>query len=133
VSTEPLLPEVLRTLLHWGGAATVVTILIFILPQILIANAPWAMTPLTARAFIAWLLAAGALMLSMARENDRTRVLVGVPALILMFPAVTLQIARFPEQVNFANTAFFLIYGFMLIAFVLGLYLLRGNWRQVFQ
>jgi hypothetical protein len=50
-----------------------------------------------------------------------------------MFPAVTLQIARFPEQVNFANVAFFLIYGFMLIAFVLGLYLLRGDWRQVFQ
>ena len=131
--TEPLPPEVRSTLLHWGGLLTALTIFIFIVPQALIANAPWPMTPLTARAFDAWLLAAGTLMLSMARENDRTGVLFGVPMLILMFPAVTLQIARFPDQVNFANFAFFLIYGFMLIAFVLGVYLACGNWRRAFQ
>jgi len=91
------------------------------------------MTPLTARAFASWLIAAGMLMLSMARENDRTRVLFGVPMLLLMFPAVTLQIARFPDQVNFANIGLFLVYGIMLIAFVLGVYLRRGNWRQAFQ
>jgi hypothetical protein len=72
-------------------------------------------------------------MLSMARENDRSRVLVGVPLLILMFPAVTLQIARFPDQVSFANTALFLIYGIMLVAFAVGVYLAQGDWRQVFQ
>lgn len=133
LTSEPLPSEVRNALLHWGGLLTALTILVFIVPQVLIANAPWLMTPLTARAFDAWLLAAGTLMLSMARENDRTRILFGVPMLLLMFPAVTLQIARFPDQVNFANLAFFLIYGFMLVAFVLGVYLARGDWRRAFQ
>ncbi len=132
VPTEPLPPEVRSTLLHWGGLLTALTIFIFIVPQALIANSPWTMTPLTARAFDAWLLAAGTLMLSMARENDRSQVLFGVPMLILMFPAVTLQIARFPDQVNFANFALFLIYGFMLVAFVFGVYLSGGDWRKAF-
>ena len=69
-------------------------------------------------------------MLSMARENAGSRVLVGVPLLILMFPAVTLQIIRFPEQMNFANTALFLIYGIMLVAFILGVNLARGDWSH---
>ncbi len=133
VPTEPLPSEVRSALLHWGGSLTALTIFIFIVPQALIANAPWMMTPLTARAFDAWLLAAGTLMLSMARENDRSRVLFGVPMLILMFPAVTLQIARFPDQVNFANFAFFLLYGIMLVAFVLGVNLARGDWRRAFE
>lgn len=133
IPTEPLPPEVKSTLMHWGGLLTALTVFIFIVPQVLIANSPWSMTPLTARAFDAWLLAAGTLMLSMARENDRTRVLFGAPMLILMFPAVTLQIVRFPDQVNFANTVLFLIYGIMLIAFVLGVYLARANWRRAFQ
>jgi len=133
VPTEPLPSEVRSALLHWGGLLTALSLFIFVVPQALIVNAPWPMTPLTARAFDAWLLAAGTLMLSMARENDRTRVLFGVPMLILMFPAVTLQIARFPDQVNFANFALFLIYGIMLIAFVLGVYLSGGYWRKAFQ
>ena len=69
-------------------------------------------------------------MLSMAHENDRTRVLVGVPMLLLMFPAVTIQIARFPGQVSFANLALFIGYGITLVVFALGAYLVRGNWRQ---
>jgi hypothetical protein len=133
IPQDPLSPDVRRTLLHVGGLTTLLSILIFILPQAFIAFAPWQVTPLSARVFAGFLLAAGALMLSMTRENDRSRVLVGVPLLILMFPAVTLQIARFPDQVNFANTALFLIYGIMLVAFALGVYLARRNWRRVFQ
>ena len=132
VPTEPLPSEVRSALLHWGGVLTALAILAFIVPQVMIANAPWSMTPLTTRAFASWLIAAGLLMLSMARENDRTRVLFGVPMLLLMFPVVTIQIARFPDQVNFANIGLFLVYGIMLIAFVLGVYLTRGDWRQAF-
>jgi hypothetical protein len=116
-----------------GGLTSLLSILIFLFPQAWIGFAPWQVTPLSARVFAGFLLAAGTLMLSMARENDRLRVLVGVPLLIIMFPAVTLQIARFSEQVNFANTALFLVYGIMLVAFAIGLYLARGDWRQVFQ
>jgi hypothetical protein len=133
IALDPLAPEVRRTLLHIGGLTTLLSILIFILPQAFLAFAPWQVTALSARVFAGFLLAPGTLMLSMARENDRSRVLVGTPLLILMFPAVTLQIARFSDQVDFANTALFLIYGIMLMAFVIGVYLARGDWRQVFQ
>lgn len=133
VPPEPLSPDVRRTLLHIGGLTTLLSILLFILPQAFIPYAPWQVTPLSVRVLAGFLLAAGTLMLSMARENDRSRVLVGVPLLILMFPAVTLQIARFPDQVDFANTALFLIYGIMLVAFVLGVYLAGGDWRRAFQ
>lgn len=133
VRQDPLPPDVRRTLLHLGGLTSLLSLMIFILPQAFTGFAPWQITPLNARVFAGFLLAAGTLMLSMVRENDRSRVLMGVPLLILMFPAVTLQIARFPEQVNFANTALFLIYGMMLVAFVLGVYLARGNWRGAFR
>jgi hypothetical protein len=97
----------------------------------LIAAAPWRMTPLTARALLSWFIGLAALMLSMAHENDRQQVLIGVPTLLLVFPTVTLQIARFADQVNFANVALFVGYGFMLVAFALGVYLVRGDWREV--
>jgi hypothetical protein len=131
--SDPLSPDVRRTLIHFGGLATLLSILILILPQAFIGSAPWATTPLSGRVFAGFLLAAGALMLSMARENNRSGVLIGVPLLLLMFPTVTLQIARFPEQVNFANTALFVIYGITLVAFVLGVYLARGDWRRAFR
>jgi hypothetical protein len=133
VPQDPLSPDVRRALIHIGGLTTLLSFLLFILPRAFIAYAPWQVTPLSVRVFAGFLLAAGALMLSMARENDRARVLVGVPFLILMFPVVTLQIVRFPAGVDFANTALFLIYGIMLMAFALGVYLARGDWRQVFR
>jgi hypothetical protein len=127
---EPLAPDVRNALLHWGGVLAILTIFFFIVPQALIAIAPWPMTPLTARAFDSWLLAVAALMLSMAYENHRTRVLVGTPMLILVLPVVTIQIARYADQVQFANVALFVFYGITLIAFALGVYLARGDWRQ---
>ena len=130
VPTEPLAPDVRRALIHWGGLLAIVSVFFFIVPQALIAIAPWQMTPLTARAFVSWLLAVGALMLSMAYENDRTRVLLGTPMLILVFPVVTIQIARFAGQVQFANVALFVFYGITLIAFAIGVYLARGDWRR---
>jgi hypothetical protein len=133
VPSDPLSADARRTLLHFGGVTTLLSLVMFGLPQLFIAFAPWPVTPLSARVFAGFLMAAGTLMLSMARENDRSRVLVGVPLLLLMFPAVTVQIARFPDQVNFANTALFLIYGIMLVAFALGIYLARGDWRRAFQ
>lgn len=133
VPSEPLPTEVRTALIHWGAALGIVAVVIFIVPNILINVAPWRMTPLTTRAFVAWLIALAALMLSMARENDRTRVLFGVPMLILILPAVTIQIARFADQVNFANAALFILYGFTLVAFVVGVFLVRGDWRTALQ
>jgi hypothetical protein len=123
--------DVRAALMQWGALLTLISLLLFIFPDVLIAAAPWRMTPLTAHALLSWFIGLGALMLSMARENDRTQVLIGVPALLLVFPTVTLQIARFADQVDFVNVALFVGYGFMLIAFALGVYLVRGNWREV--
>lgn len=130
VPSEPLPTEVRTALIHWGGALGIIAVVLFIFPNLLITVAPWRMTPLTTRAFLSWLIALAALMLSMARENDRTRVLFGVPMLILILPAVTIQIARFADQVNFANPALFILYGFTLVAFVLGVFLVRGDWGK---
>lgn len=130
VPTEPLPLEVRTALLHWGGALAVIALVLFLFPDILIANAPWKMTPLTVRAFVSWLFALATLMLSMWRENDRTRVLFGVPMLLLILPTVTIQIARFASQANFANVALFILYGFTLVAFVLGVFLVRGDWKR---
>jgi len=128
---QPLPSDARSALLHWGGLLAILTVFFFIFPQALIALAPWQMTPLTARAFDSWLLAVAALMLSMAHENDRARVLLGTPMLILIFPVVTIQIARYADQVNFANVALFVFYGITLIAFALGIYLACGDWRRV--
>jgi hypothetical protein len=132
VSNDPLPREARLTLLHWGALVCLLAVAIFLFPDLIAGIAPWPMTALTTRILSSLLLAAGALMLSMARENDRTRVLFGVPMLLLMFPLVTLQIARFADQVTFGSLFLFMVYGAMLIAFAVGLYLVRGNWRQAF-
>jgi hypothetical protein len=130
--SDPLPSEVRLALLHWGGLVCLLALVIFVFPGLITGIAPWTLTPLTTRILASLLLAAGALMLSMARENDRTRVLFGVPMLLLMFPLVTLQIARFADQVHFASVFLFVVYAAMLIAFVLGVYLAPGNWRRAF-
>ncbi len=130
VPAEPLPPDVRRGLIHWGGALVILTLFFFVVPQALIAIAPWPMTPLTARAFDSWLLAVGALMLSMAYENHRTGVLLGTPMLIVLLPVVTIQIARYPNQVHFGNVALFVFYGITLVGFAFGVYLMRSDWRQ---
>ncbi len=133
VPSDPLPRGVRTALTQWGALIFIISLVLFIYPDPLIGTAPWTLTPLNARALLSWLIGLGALMLAMARENDRTRVLVGVPMLLLILPTTTLQIARFPEQVNFANVALFVLYGFTLIAFVLGVYLARGDWRQIWK
>jgi hypothetical protein len=130
VAPKPLPLVVRAALLFVGGLLTVLTISLFIFPQALIAVAPWSMTPLTARVFVGFLVAVATLMLSMARENDRRRVLLGVPVLLLMLPAVTLQIARFPDEVNFLNVVLYALYAVLLVAFALGVILVVGDWRQ---
>jgi hypothetical protein len=49
VPNEPLSPDARRALIHWGGLLGILSIFFFIVPQALIAIAPWQMTALTAR------------------------------------------------------------------------------------
>ena len=101
VLADPLSTDVRRALVHWGALLALIAVAVFVFPQVLVNNGPWPFTPLTARALAGWLLAAGALMLSMARENHRAGVLVGVPLLLLMFPAVTVQLDSLSRRCEF--------------------------------
>ena len=88
------------------------------------------LTPLTARSLSGWLIAVGTIMLWMSRENDRTRARLATPMLILILPALLLQISRFADQVDWGNPVLWI--GFLLFAIVgfCGLYLANGNWRE---
>jgi hypothetical protein len=128
--TEALGRDVQTALQHWGILLGVLAVVVFIFPDVLIGSAPWKMTPLSVRALDSWFIGLAAILLSVAHENDRTRVVLASPVLILLFPGITLQIARFADQVQFASPALFIGYGIILVTMAFGVYLARGNWRQ---
>jgi hypothetical protein len=105
-------------------------ILTFFFPNFLIPVFPWQLTPLTARSLSGWLIAVGTLMLWMSRENDRTRVRLATPMLILVLPALLLQMSRFADQVNWSSAVLWI--GLLLFAIVglCGMYLATGSWRE---
>ena len=129
-SNHPLPLWLKRLLVGMGGFLAVASALIFFFPTLLIPVFPWQLTPLTARSLSGWLIAIGALMLTMSLENDRTRVRLATPMLILVLPALLLQMLRYAGQVDWGNGVLWI--GLILFAVVgfCGLYLARGNWRN---
>ena len=129
--SHDLIPSWLnRLLIICGGLLTLLAVLTFFFPEFLISVFPWQLTPLTARSLSGWLIAVGTIMLWMSRENDRTRARLATPMLILILPALLLQISRFADQVDWGNPVLWI--GFLLFAIVgfCGLYLANGNWRE---
>lgn len=128
---ESPLPKGLRTLFFGLGAILTLDALIaFVSPDYLISSFPWALTPLTARVLSGWVLVIGTLLLSMARENDRDRVRLASPVLILLLPAVGTQVVRYREQIDLGHPrlwANLIIFGVLAIC---GLYLARGSFRE---
>jgi hypothetical protein len=61
------------------------------------------LTFLTARSLSGWPVAVGLMMLSVVRENDRTRARLASAMLILILPAILLQMARFSDQVDWSK------------------------------
>ena len=106
------LPTVLRRLL-WviGGLLTAEAAFAFVSPGYLADEFPWMLTPLTARVLCGFLLAVGTILLSIARENDRDRVRVVTPTLVLLLPAVGLQMARYWDQVDTSSYRFWTTVG----------------------
>jgi hypothetical protein len=113
-----------------GSILSIGAILIFIFPNLLIPMFPWQLTPLTARSFSGWLIVVGTIMLSISRENDRTRTKLATPMFIMILPALLIQIARYAGEVSWSNPVLWL--GFLLFAMIgfCGLYLANGNWRE---
>ena len=117
-------------LLILGGGLTIGAFLVFIFPGLLIPIFPWQLTPLTARSLSAWLITVGTIMLSMSRENSRTRARLATPMFMLLLPALFLQRIRFADQVNWVNPALWLsLLLFALVGFC-GLFLAIGSWRD---
>ena len=129
-SNDPIPSWLNRLLVICGTLLTVIATLIFLFPGLLIPSFPWQLTPLTARSLSGWLIAVGTLMISMSRENDRTRVRLATPMLILVLPVLLIQISRFADQVNWSSLVLWI--GFLLFAIVgfCGLYLANGSWRE---
>jgi hypothetical protein len=130
-SDDPLPLWLNRLLVICGSALTAGAILVFIFPNLLIPIFPWQLTPLTARSFSGWLILVGTIMLSMSRENDRTRSRLATLMLILILPALLLQMARYANEVNWSNPVLWI--GLILFAIIgfCGLYLANGSWREV--
>ena len=129
-ANDPLPAWLNWLLLITGSALTLGAILVFIFPSLLIPVFPWTLTPLTARSLCAWLIAVGTILLSMSRENNRTRSRLATPMLILVLPALLMQMARFANEVNWSAPVLWIgLIVFAVVGFC-GLYLAKGNWRD---
>ena len=131
VDSDNALPIWLKRLLTIvGGLLALGAALVFLFPSLLIPNFPWQLTPLTTRSLSGWVIALGTIMLSISRENNQTRAILATPMLILILPALLLQMLRYADQVDWSN----LVLGASLILFAIvgfcGLYLANGNWRE---
>ena len=132
----PITPE--TPLRSWQRIALIVLGSVFTLealtglfhPAWISKSAPWKITPLNARALGGYLLLLGAMMLSMARENDRDRVRFVSPFLILLLPVAALQVSRFSDQVDWSHPQVAVFAALLAVVSALGISLFRGSWRR---
>lgn len=127
---NPLPTGLRRVLVVGGGLLTAEAAFAFASPTYLSRAFPWPLTPLTTRVLCGFLLAVGTLLLSIARENDRDRVRVVTPTLVLLLPAVGLQMARYWDQVDTSCFRLWTTVGYLALVFACGVYLARGGWRE---
>ncbi len=126
-----LLPEGLRRLLALaGGTVFAAALAVFVHPPFLMPHFAWKLTPLTTRTLCGWLLLAGAVLLSLAHENSRTRSRLISPTLFLALPLLLLQMSRYAGQVDWSNKILWLGLAFYAALGAVGAYLARGSWRE---
>jgi hypothetical protein len=129
-SDSPLPAWMYRLFLICGSLLVMGALIVFIFPVLLIPVFPWTLTALTARSLCGWIMLTGVLLIAMIRENDRARVRLGTPFLILVLPTLLIQMLRFAAQVNWANPALWLgLIAAAGLAFC-GAYLATGSWRE---
>lgn len=115
-----------RVLLALGALFTAEAAIALVWPAWFTASAPWRVTPLNARALAGYFGLLGLLLLSMARENHRGRVRIVAPFLVLLLPAVAVQLSRFADQVNWRHPRLAVLGLLLLVLAGLGASLLRG-------
>jgi hypothetical protein len=126
VPSEPLSGGLRRYLSVNGLALVAFALVCFVAPKLLIAIAPWKVTPLTGRALCAWLLGLGAMQLWMARENDWARIRLATPVFLALPLTQAIQLARFPAEIDGSNALLWVLgLDMVLTAVLLGVRWLR--------
>lgn len=100
VRTAPLPPALQRTLQLLGVLLAAEGLLGLAWPGWLVQGHAIGFTPLSARVASGWLLALGAVLLSMAHEADARRIRVALPFVLLVLPLLVLQLLRFSHGVD---------------------------------
>ncbi len=127
--TDPLPHRLRQTLVVVGGLLTVEAVVAFVHPAWFVDSFPWTLTPLTTRALCGWLVLVGALLLSIAREDDRTRVRLVSPFLVIALPALVVQVLRYGSQVDPGSPRLWIGLVLFAVLAACGLVLVRGDWR----
>ncbi len=130
VAVSPLARWQRIVLLSLGILLAIEAFLGLVYPSWFSMSAPWKVSPLNGRALGGFFLLLGLLLLSMARENDRDRVRIVTPFLILLLPVVVLQVLRFPAEVDWTHPRIYLTGMVLATVMLLGLSLSKGNWRR---
>ena len=128
--SAPLPRAMKRLFLVLGGLLALDALVVLVSPAWLSDSFPWTLTPLTARVLAGWVLVLGTLLVSIAREDDRDRVRIASPVLILLLPALGVQVLRFRDQVDTGHPRLWVNLVIFLVLFGSGLYLARGSWRE---
>jgi hypothetical protein len=92
-----------------GGVVTSLALIGFAAPGLVADVAPWDVTPLTSRALCGWLLAVGLLQVSMAAEGDWRRARLATAMLIVLPPAIVVQLGRFADQVDWGSPSLWVL------------------------
>ena len=126
---EPV-PRWLRAL----GAAQAAVLLaygvgLFAAPETAARWWPWPLTPLTARATAAWLVAVGVMVAQGAWERDYSRIRVAGPAYVLLAILQLGAISRFPDELRWAEAGPWLYVAFLATLLVVGVATWAGGAR----
>lgn len=117
------MPAWMRALLLAHGIAGITfALLLFFIPQIIIPAWPWALTPLTARVFSAWLISFGIVDLQTAWENDWQRVQIVTIGQIVFGLLAMIAMARYANEVRWLSAGSPGYLAYLLIMLAIGVY-----------
>jgi len=120
------LPRWLRLVLGLQAALLlVVGAVLFLAPQLTTPLWPWMLTPLTARAVGAWLLALGLGAAHLIRENDWERGRVAMPSSAVLGALELVALARYPGALDWSGPRAWVFLLFVVSILAVGLY----GWR----
>ncbi|NEQ53037.1 MAG: hypothetical protein F6K11_23335 [Leptolyngbya sp. SIO3F4] len=105
----PIAPPIRQFWLINGGLITLVALLFYLVPSLLIAISPWTMTPLTARTLCGWLVGVGTLQTWMAWEGDWYRIKIASTMLVILPFALLFQWLRYSPEVNWNSFSLWLL------------------------